>query len=760
MSSGQSLRQSLAVMAFVAIFAADLRVSDEVAVWFGYLVPILLAGSFPQPGAMQLAAVLAMLLTVVAQLFSWPFQAAVLINRASAVVVFCVIGALTLRLRRRELDLRTLDARTTALLDNGTSVAWLKDEDGRYVYLSQSCLKRFKLTADAVWGKTDHDLFPRETAEVYRRNDLMVLASGGPEDLLEEVIDRSGRRSWWRCRKFVFRDAAGRKHVGGLAHDVTAEQRLETMLRVERSALQMGATGQSYSAAFDVVARGVESLLPRALCSILLVDEEGTRLVPVSAPSLPAEYISALRNVPIGPSTGLGAAAARGETVMVEDITVDPHWASYRDLATESGLLALCAIPFRNSSGRVLGVLALHYRVAYRHDDDEIRVAETAARLASLVVVRKSGDDALRESEARYALVVRGTRSGIWSWNVKTKQLYCSPRLLELVDLPSHEFDSDRNVILERVHPDDLRTFTDGVSAHFKSRVPFDVEVRLRAKNGSYRWCRASGQATWDEQGQPLRMAGSLTDITESKAALAALRDSEERPRSLSRQLLEAQETERRRIARDLHDQVGQNLSALKLTLAGLQRHGNEEVRAVLLSEGLGVTEQILRQIRSLALDLRPSVLDDLGLAPAIEWCLERATSRAGLQVQYRCDERLPKIEPAVGIACFRILQEATTNCLRHARASRLDVTLRVDDGDLELVCADDGVGFDVSKALREASLGRCLGLLSMRERAELVGGRVSVNSEAGSGTVLQALFPLALTSVAHASASILEESA
>jgi signal transduction histidine kinase len=220
-----------------------------------------------------------------------------------------------------------------------------------------------------------------------------------------------------------------------------------------------------------------------------------------------------------------------------------------------------------------------------------------------------------------------------------------------------------------------------------------------------------------------------------------------ERLRALSHRLVQAQEVERRSIARELHDEIGQTLTALKISLQALQRSPEVSGHVAILEENISVIERVLQQVRNLSLDLRPSLLDDLGLMPALRWYVNRQAERAGFTVVFMADSIEGHLFPDLEITCFRVVQEALTNVARHARAQHVLVALRQRDTELELMIRDDGVGFDVRSALERAAHGASLGLLSMEERVALIGGKMEIESVAMRGAEIRACFPLALLS-------------
>jgi signal transduction histidine kinase len=167
------------------------------------------------------------------------------------------------------------------------------------------------------------------------------------------------------------------------------------------------------------------------------------------------------------------------------------------------------------------------------------------------------------------------------------------------------------------------------------------------------------------------------------------------------------------------------------------------EAVSLRLNESLDVVERVLEQVHDISLDLRPSILDDLGLEPALRWYAERQAALVGLKVEFHADRLEQRLDPMIETECFRIAQEALTNVVRHAQAKAVTVVLRKEDGQIHLRVRDDGVGFDVALVREQAMRGVSLGLLSMEERASLAGGDLEFKSVPGQGTEVHAWFPL-----------------
>jgi signal transduction histidine kinase len=217
-----------------------------------------------------------------------------------------------------------------------------------------------------------------------------------------------------------------------------------------------------------------------------------------------------------------------------------------------------------------------------------------------------------------------------------------------------------------------------------------------------------------------------------------------ERLQRLSLQLVQTQESERRQIARELHDEIGQSLTAVQLNLQVLLGITDLRELPTRLEDSLALIDRVLQQVRALSLDLRPSMLDDLGLVPALRWYLNRQAERAGFSVELHTDQTAERFAPDVETTCFRIAQEALNNIVRYAQAKYVVVELHQRDKVLHLTISDDGVGFDVAAALQRAATGRSLGLVSMQERAVLLGGMIQFDSAPDRGTTIFVRLPLA----------------
>jgi PAS domain S-box-containing protein len=245
------------------------------------------------------------------------------------------------------------------------------------------------------------------------------------------------------------------------------------------------------------------------------------------------------------------------------------------------------------------------------------------------------------------------------------------------------------------------------------------------------------------ETGQPMCLAAVARDIRERRKNEEALRDSARQLQALTQQLMVAQEAERRHLARELHDEIGQVLTAISINLQALKSTvGPDAVGRI--DDSIGIVDRAIKQVRNLSLDLRPSMLDDLGLEAALRWYTNQQAVRAGITVQLSTHLGGGRLDAALETACFRIVQEALTNIVRHAHARTAWIEVDRSDRDLSLSVRDDGSGFDAADLEARLEHGASAGLVGMRERVRLLKGELEFVSGNGHGTSIHVRLPLA----------------
>ena len=369
--------------------------------------------------------------------------------------------------------------------------------------------------------------------------------------------------------------------------------------------------------------------------------------------------------------------------------------------------------PLRNSDGQVTAILGV----------------------TSDITARRRADEQLRDNEQRLTQAAGIAGLGFFEHDHTSDVVFWSPRARVIFGIgPTPSITHE--MVVEMTHPDDRDRARATVERAHDARGDgsMTLQSRILRPDGEVRHVSTKSQTRFDTAGRPVKTVGTLFDVTERVRA-EAQRD------SLARRVLEVQEDERRAVARDLHDEIGQALSALKLNLLCLKRErtGNDRV----VGDSLHIADEVLQQVRDLALSLRPSVLDDLGLGAAVQWYVEHSSARGGIRAKCRVAPDLAQAPPTTEIACFRILQEALTNVHRHAGATTAEVWLHDDGHELELVVRDNGRGFHVDRVIAGAERGSNMGLLGIRERAALLGGVAMITSTPGAGSEVRVRFPL-----------------
>jgi two-component system sensor histidine kinase UhpB len=357
---------------------------------------------------------------------------------------------------------------------------------------------------------------------------------------------------------------------------------------------------------------------------------------------------------------------------------------------------------------------------------------------------RKRAEMALQKNEQLLSETQVLGRTGSWEHNLVTGEIANTEGNLRLFFGDDHSKGARFEDFAEVVHQDD-REYVNARHAQLLAEGgPRDIEYRVVWPDGTVHVLFGRATVVRDAAGRPLRVYGTNVDITERKQAENALRDSGVQLQALSRRLVELQESERKELARELHDRVGQSLTALKINIDILQpalaSQGNAEVLAR-VADSAALLESTMDTIENVMSELRPPMLDDHGLAAALDWHARKFSARTGIAVAVRGSE--PVVRPAlqVEIALFRIAQEALNNVAKHARARRVEIALDHANGECVMSVQDDGVGFDGAEDASDKPKPG-LGMVTMRERAQAVGGNFEVQALPDRGTQLTVRVP------------------
>jgi PAS domain S-box-containing protein len=440
-------------------------------------------------------------------------------------------------------------------------------------------------------------------------------------------------------------------------------------------------------------------------------------------------------------------------TLCVYPDHIQSHFPHDRILA-EMGVEGYVGTPLVDSQERVIGLMVVLSRRSLDHPDLCVATLRIFAARAAAELERQQAEEALRASEQRWRTMFENTAMGIALVDMLGHPLQSNPALQRMLDYTADEL--HRMSFVTFTHPEDAAKDWALVREVFAGqRDHYQIEKRYLRKDGQVLWGNLTVSAIRDVNGSCQFVIGMLEDITERKHAEEQLQATSAQLRALMASLRSAKEQEGVRIAREIHDELGSALTSLKWDLEEIDttlaaRADQSRMPALrgkieTMVERLDATMQVVRRI---AADLRPHLLDDLGLEAAIAWHMQQLQARTGLLCQYDGVGHPLDVDQEQSTTIFRIMQEALTNVLRHAHATRVDVTLEEEEAELVLTISDNGRGITDD----EQSGPHTLGLLGMRERAHLIEGTVDITGIKGQGTTVTVRVP-------HASAQRVQRS-
>jgi PAS domain S-box-containing protein len=345
------------------------------------------------------------------------------------------------------------------------------------------------------------------------------------------------------------------------------------------------------------------------------------------------------------------------------------------------------------------------------------RAVETIDRDRQLMETEAS----LRESEARFAAAMRATNDGVWEWRLSDDGAYYSPRWKAILGYQPDVIPDHRDEWRRRIHPQDVLRVDAAFRQFIGDEIPaFSIEYRLQHKDGSYRWIHSRAVLERDASGRPLRMIGANSDITDRK--------------ELEKELISISDREQRRIGQDLHDGLGQQLTAIEFmchTLRSDLANADPEIKEQVSAMG-AFLRQAITQTRALAHGLTAFVLDAAGLQGALAELAEATANLGRAKCRLVCPAPVRVRDSEKAVHLYRIAQEGVANALKHAHATEVVITLAERGSAVVLEIADNGTGMP-----KEADRNAGVGLRVMRHRAATIGAQLSIGSPRNNGTVI-----------------------
>src|SRR5687768_864159 len=649
---------------------------------------------------------------------------------------------------RVDTALRQSEERFTQFMQHLPGLAWIKDVQGHYVYANAAAEKAFNAPPGGLYGKTDQDIFPAEVAAQFKKNDERALTEGIGVQVVETLEHDDGILHYSLVSKFPIPGPDGNiALIGGTAVDITERKQAEELLREsERRFREMidalptaiyttdaeGLLTHFNPAAAEFSGRVPELGTDRWCVTLKLYHPDGTPLPHDQCPM--AIALKEGRVV-----RGVQAIAERPDG---RRIWFEPY-----------------PTPLRDSKGRIVGGI----------------------NMLVDITERKQAEEALRESEERFRAILTQATAGIVRKEAEGKLTFVNEAFCRMRGYTEAELLG--KTIWQLTHNDDVEENKRLYDRTMIEGTPFKLEKRLIRRDGSILWVDVSVSPITDATGKPESAVAVEVDITGRKQAEEALRDlniqletrvqnrtvrlqevnqsllneiaerqkaeealheSGKRLQILSQRLVEVQEEERRAIARELHDSVGQSLSALNINLVILDNEipnsANEQIRTR-LNDSMQLTDETISLVRDVMSDLRPSVLDDYGLEAALQSYLDQFKARYGIKILFeKPDQPLRRLDSSIEMTFLRIAQESLLNIARHAHADQVNLSLEPDGNAVRLIVQDNGSGIE---SWPEANRPGSHGLTIMRERADAVGGNLKVLSVPGKGTKVEVSIPV-----------------
>ncbi len=379
---------------------------------------------------------------------------------------------------------------------------------------------------------------------------------------------------------------------------------------------------------------------------------------------------------------------------------------------------------------------------AFPEFDDAMQLKQVVVTFVD-ITDRKKAEEELKTSEANLNMAQSLAKIGSWEFSFATRELKWTKelyRIYEFSNIPSSDL---YEAYRKKIHPEDLPRLDKLLEQTIKTKKGYTYQHRILMDDNAVKYILGIGEVMLDEKGEVTGLKGTGQDITSIIRAEEKLENSYKEIKQLVAHLQEVREEERTNMAREIHDELGQQLTGLKMYISWLNKKVTSEEPDIRekFNATIELIEDTIKSVRKISMDLRPSMLDDLGLLAAMEWQSNEFTKRSGVNTEFINQTGNREIPSRFKTGLFRIYQESLTNVARHADAKKIVSSLKFDKGNLVLTITDDGKGF----AFKNVEGKKTLGIFGMKERTMEMGGKYEIKSEPGRGTTVSVTIPLNL---------------
>ncbi|MEZ5386626.1 MAG: PAS domain-containing protein [Prosthecobacter sp.] len=615
--------------------------------------------------------------------FGWTFSRAVpILDSKGRIQEWLGMASDVTARREAEEALRQSEQRLRAFLENSAVIGWLKDEDGRFVFLSENFQRRLGVRLADWLGKTDFEVWPREIAEGFRRNDLAVLKSRKPIEVIEPSRDADGNVTWWLSHKFHFCDSAGRQYVGGLGVDITARKQAEEELAHKQAQFQ--------------------AILDNSPALISIKDLEGN-------------VVLANRGFDVLDAPPLHELVGRNVFDLFPKDIARQLWSNDLAALKADGPLQ-SEETVKHKDGQSHTYLTVKFPL---HAAD--RKPYGVCAISTDITTRSRIEAALSESEERFRLFMDNSPSIAWIKDEDGKYVYLNQKFAERFGarLELWRGKTDREFwpaeIAEKFRENDL--------AVLAANRPVEMVEEAENPDGSRSFWLSTKFPFTDAVGHRY-IGGIALDITERQR--------------LESEVLRIAEVEQARIGYDLHDGVGQTLTGVASLVDVLEMETDGEAR-VAAQRVRELVRQAIQEVRQLSHGLSPLAVRHRGLIGSLRLLADTVRQSHRAECVIELDGTVRAGGPENETQLFRIAQEAVSNALRHGRARRISITLsHAGGGHCQLVVADNGCGMKPGAADKAEGIG----LRVMAYRAEQINGTLDIGRRPGGGVRITCRFP------------------
>jgi PAS domain S-box-containing protein len=640
--------------------------------------------------------------------------------------------------KRMEKALRNSERKYRALINDASDSIVLSDTEGNVVDTNKKALELFGYSKDELLQKHVTELHPKEELEKTFTVFQEAVQSGAGSLSDTKILRKDG--------KTVPVDITGsvihygdQNVVQGFFRDVTERKRAEEVVRN----IAEGVSAETGEIFFQSLVRHLAQMLEVDYALVgELTDprEENVETVAVWAHNhIVDNFTYELANTPC--QNVVGQTLCSYPEKVQKQFPLD-------HMLQEMNVASYVGVPLFASKRRPLGVMAVLDGKPLENPEFVESTLRVFAARASAELERRLAEAAIRQAEEQYRLLVQNLPSivykGYRDWSV---DFFDDKKIQSRLGYNLEDFNSRRLKWSDVIVEEDLEQASREFVRAFRGDKSYVREYRINTKAGEILWIQDRGQIVCDEAGKIEYLSGVFFDITDRKHTDEALRESEKELRFLSSELLEAQEKERARLARELHDSIGQALSTMKVRVETLLRLAKSDLSRIEegdLASLVSMIRQTVEEVRNISMDLRPSTLDSLGIVPTIDWfSREFRITYPYMQIEKEIHLRETEVPDPLKIVIYRIVQEACNNAAKHSGAKIMQISLAKIDGEIRLVVKDNGRGFDLEELLSEETAERGFGITSMKERAELSGGAFFIESGIGKGTTIQATWKI-----------------